>query len=272
MVFPRGEGLPGRVWEEKQPLVLNHFRGGPSLDRADAAARAGLGAGLGFPIYRGNQCVAVCTLLFSSVHPRTGVIEVWSQREAPSALSLATGYYGRLDGFRRQSATMRFPLGTGLPGRVLAQRSPILLDNLSCPSTFSRIAGAETVGLRSGLGLPILSAQPPSAIVMLAGRAVPLASAIEIWTPQADGQSLKLDAASYHEESLSASLPRKTACRKGEGLPGSVWETEAPMVLGQAQRAAPQLRTATDPTQHEVGIGIPLTDGDRVVAIVVLLS
>jgi hypothetical protein len=272
MVFPRGEGLPGRVWEEKQPLVLNHFRGGASLNRADAAARAGLGAGLGFPIYRANQCVAVCTLLFSSVHPRSGVIEVWSQRGSQNTLSLATGYYGRLDGFRRQSATMKFPLGTGLPGRVLETHSPILLDNLSCPETFSRITGAESFGLRSGLGLPIVSPLGTSAIVMLAGQAAPLASTIEIWTPAPDGQSLTLGSVSYHEQGASASTHRKTSCRKGEGLPGLVWEGEAPLVIGQPQRSAPQLRSGPAPNDSDVGIGIPVIDGERVVAVVILLS
>jgi GAF domain len=265
MEFRKGVGLPGRVWEAGRPIVLNHFRGSGFL-RADAAARAGLVAGLGFPVYRGGSCVAVCLLLFGGSEPQSSVFEVWAPEAASGELALVSGYHGQLDAFRRLSALMKIPPGVGLPGRVWEGRAPILLDRLDDSGAFFRAAAAETYGLSMGLGLPVFSEGTLSSILlMLAGRGSPLARAIEVWVPNPSGDALVLKSSVY--QTSTAPVPDRSY-RKGEGLAGAVWASLMPKVVDT--NAYPSSESARDGIER--GIGIPVVDGQRFTAAVLLLN
>jgi len=77
MLFKRGEGLPGRVWETAQPAWIPDVTRDRNFPRARIAAREGLHAAFGFPvILRGN------------VH---GVMEFFSREiREPDAAFLST--------------------------------------------------------------------------------------------------------------------------------------------------------------------------------------
>src|SRR5262245_37968133 len=57
--FKPGIGLPGRVWESKQPAWVENVTDDPNFPRSDAARVAGLKTGVGIPILSGNQVIAV---------------------------------------------------------------------------------------------------------------------------------------------------------------------------------------------------------------------
>jgi len=273
MEFRKGVGLPGRVWESEQPIVLNHFRGGSGFMRSEAAARAGLVAGLGFPVFRGEKCAAVCLLLFGGPQPQAGVLEVWAP-EVSGALALVSGYHGQLDTFRRVSALMKIPSGIGLPGRVLEARAPMLLESLSDSTAFIRAAAAETYGLHSGLGLPIFSdGVLTSIVVMLAGRSSPLARSVEVWVPNSNADELVLAASAYETQALEAAAKAGPASfRKGQGLPGALWESGMPVVVDSRAEGADQLSATLATGDLEMGIGIPIFDGEMFRGAVLLLN
>ena len=52
--FPRGVGLPGRVWETGKPLWIQNLASLRQFSRASVAAKVGLTGGLGFPIVMGE--------------------------------------------------------------------------------------------------------------------------------------------------------------------------------------------------------------------------
>ncbi len=58
-VFAPGVGLPGRVWADAQPAFIADVVRDGNFPRAEAAAREGLHAALGFPIVLGGTVVAV---------------------------------------------------------------------------------------------------------------------------------------------------------------------------------------------------------------------
>jgi len=57
--FKSGVGLPGRVWESKQPAWVETVTNDPNFPRSAAAKIAGLQTGVGIPILSGNQVIAV---------------------------------------------------------------------------------------------------------------------------------------------------------------------------------------------------------------------
>src|SRR5262245_43960153 len=66
--FPAGLGLPGRVWESRQPEWLPDAPTDPNFPRAALAAREGLHSGLAFPAMSNSEVLAV--LEFFSTEPQ----------------------------------------------------------------------------------------------------------------------------------------------------------------------------------------------------------
>jgi diguanylate cyclase (GGDEF)-like protein len=67
VTFEPGEGLPGRILLSGAPAWIMDVRNDDNFPRADAAARAGLGAGLGFPVTSSRGVEAV--MEFFAVEP-----------------------------------------------------------------------------------------------------------------------------------------------------------------------------------------------------------
>jgi PAS domain S-box-containing protein len=57
--FPRGVGLPGRVWASGQPAWILDVTADANFPRAAVAAREGLHGAFGFPIRSGNKVIGV---------------------------------------------------------------------------------------------------------------------------------------------------------------------------------------------------------------------
>src|SRR5262249_58755224 len=67
--FKPGVGLPGRVWESKQPAWLETVTNDPNFPRSAAAKVAGLQTGVGIPILSGNQIIAVLEFFMRESRP-----------------------------------------------------------------------------------------------------------------------------------------------------------------------------------------------------------
>jgi two-component system, sensor histidine kinase and response regulator len=59
ITLARGVGLPGRVWESRQPAWIKDVLGDTNFPRADFAARSGLHGAFGFPILTTNDVIGV---------------------------------------------------------------------------------------------------------------------------------------------------------------------------------------------------------------------
>jgi len=85
--------------------------------------------------------------------------EVWIPNE-DRHLELSPVWSGarpELVGLHGASRGMRFEAGQGLPGRVWKSRRPHWLKRLERPRSFARAALARELGLRSGLGVPVMA-------------------------------------------------------------------------------------------------------------------
>jgi PAS domain S-box-containing protein len=59
IVFKRGEGLPGRIWEKGAPARIDYIAEDPNFPRAAVAQQAGITSAFGFPILLGDEVLGV---------------------------------------------------------------------------------------------------------------------------------------------------------------------------------------------------------------------
>jgi PAS domain S-box-containing protein len=67
--FVRGEGLPGLVWQTREPVVVEDLWDDPRFLRPEAARADGLRTGVAFPVLRGDTLLGVCELFSREQRP-----------------------------------------------------------------------------------------------------------------------------------------------------------------------------------------------------------
>lgn len=78
--FAPGEGLPGQIWASGEVTWLADVTGGPDFPRAKQAAEVGLRAGFGFPLWVGQEIVAVLEFYSpETVEPEGAFLEAITQ-------------------------------------------------------------------------------------------------------------------------------------------------------------------------------------------------
>jgi len=183
MCFGRGEGLPGRVWEEGRPLLLKDLQGGYFL-RAAAARRAGLACAAAMPVYLGDQFKAVVVFFCGGEPAEAGAIELWRNNPRVTGdMTLVDGHYGAAAGaFAEASRDTYLPRGAGLPGLAWQREGSVFLDGLPGSSKFLRAEAAGAAGIQRGLGLPCAAAGHEHFVLVLLGTAaMPVARRVESW-------------------------------------------------------------------------------------------
>ena len=155
MVFGRGEGLPGRAWAERQPLIFKDLRA-PAFMRALAAAAEGLTCGIALPIFAGDILTSVLVIFCGDDDAHAGAIELWRNDPAtPRELNLADGYYGSTgDAFEIVSRSTSLRSGHGLPGMAWEAGMPVFVEDLGRSQRFLRADSAVKVGINRGFALP----------------------------------------------------------------------------------------------------------------------
>jgi PAS domain S-box-containing protein len=68
--FRRGEGLPGRVWDKREPEWLDDLTDEAVFRRAEQASKAGFRAAVAIPILSGSEVVAVLAFFVSAPRDR----------------------------------------------------------------------------------------------------------------------------------------------------------------------------------------------------------
>jgi len=192
MCFGRGEGLPGRVWEQGRPIVLKNLQDG-YFQRAAAAKRAELACAVAFPVFFDDQLKSVVVLFCGSLAGMSGAIEIWHNdpRVTPD-LRLVDGVYGAEDAaFEAASRDATLPRGVGLPGLAWQRQRAVFMDGLSESTRFVRSEEVAATGIRSGFALPCpVPCADTYVLTFLCASARPIARRIASWVEAAGGQTL----------------------------------------------------------------------------------
>lgn len=169
------------------------------------------------------------------------VAEVWVPSNDRTILEFGGGLYHNAPAFGHSSRRLCFGRGEGLPGQAWEQGHPVVLKKFH-NSYFRRTEAAAQTGLTCGIAIPIFAGDFLMAVlVFFCGDDDAHAGAIEIWhNDAAQSHDLVLHDGYYGTTGEAFEfLSRRTSFRRGVGLPGAVWENQAPVFiedLGRSQR------------------------------------
>src|SRR5436190_7985209 len=94
--------------------------------------------------------------------------QAWVPNKDGSVLVCDSDWFcgeGDLQDFRVASQAHHFKPGVGLPGRVRKLKKPVWIENVADDPNFPRSAAARRSGLKTGVGIPILSGDQVIAVL-----------------------------------------------------------------------------------------------------------
>ena len=94
--------------------------------------------------------------------------QAWVPNDDGTALDCGSIWFcgnGELKDFRAASEASHFRLGVGLPGRVWESKQPAWIEDVRNDPNFPRTAAAKTIGLKTAVGIPILSGDKVIAVI-----------------------------------------------------------------------------------------------------------
>ncbi len=193
MCFGRGEGLPGRAWDEGRPLLLKEFDGS-YFCRTTAAKAAGWTCAIAMPVFTDDTLKAVLVFFCGDDEAHTGAIELWrNDSRVTGDMTLVDGYYGTTpEAFESASRDTFLPRGSGLPGKAWQRGEAVFEKELGDAKGFVRAELAADTGIRRGLAIPCGTRGHETYVMdFLSAAATPITRRVESWVPDASGQQLR---------------------------------------------------------------------------------
>ncbi len=270
--FGYGEGLPGKAWESRHPVILTEFSNS-YFKRTDAAKAAGLTCGVALPVFVGESLTAVMVLFCGDDEKHIGAIELWHNDENRSyEMGLVDGYYGTADMFEFNSRHTKFPRGFGLPGRVWKADRPLIIKDFQNAKSFLRWEEASEVGINCALGIPYRMSDGNTWVVsLLSAQATPIAKRFEVWRPNESGDALVFESGDCSGGTDLTSLYGDRRIANGEGAIGDAWATGMPALLGDLSlEQSAYAKTAREADLVQI-VAFPVIDDARLKAVVVWL-
>jgi len=226
--FAFGEGLPGKAWADRRPIVLRDLVNS-YFKRGEAAQAAGLTCGVALPIFADDELKAVVVFFCGGDDEQIGALEVWHAPTNACEMELADGYYGAAEVFEWTARHVNFGKGVGLPGLAWSTGAPVILERLTAPR-FLRWEKAAEAGITRGVAIPCPGA--PDGVWVLAflsALRTPIAIRCELWSPDGAG-SLQPTAGYCEREPHLLQRLKLARIARGEATIGKAWASGAPAV------------------------------------------
>lgn len=268
MCFGRGEGLPGRAWDEGRPIVLKQLDS-PLFRRSEQARADGVTCGIALPIFAGDTLKAVLVLFCGDDAEHAGAIELWRNDPAASReMSLDDGYYGTTaEVFEFISRRTSFHKGVGLPGIAWASGAPVFLPDLGKSGRFLRADSAVKVGINRGFAIPCANRGPEHyVLVFLSALATPLVRRLEVWSQAGSDGALLLAEGWCERQGLLQ--PGGEGVTVGQGAVGRAFASAVPRLSERAIEEPGPVGAAAAAAGWTTIAAVPVLRGERVAAVV----
>jgi hypothetical protein len=269
MRFRHNEGLPGKAWGARHPIIFRELEES-NFKRIEAAKAIGLTCGVALPVFAGDLLKAVVVFLCGDSKIAAGAMELWHNDPGKFfELRLVDGYYGPAVTFELNSRYTGFPSGYGLPGRVWKLNMPLIVKDLQDSRVFLRWKEAVEIGINWGLGIPYLLPSGQNWVMtFLSARDTPIARRMEIWIPNETKDALIFSASDREQNGHPATDYQSTKIGKGDGMIGQVWQSGVPALrTGIVDDPSPSARSAAA-TGLNAMLALPVTDNREVRSVV----
>lgn len=232
--FKYNDGLPGKAWASKQPIILTDL-GESFFKRTELVASMGLTCAIAMPIFTGEYLKAVVVFLCGDSEDHAGAIEVWkADEDRINEMELVNGYFGTMEDFAWISKSIKIMKGQGLPGIVWKTKEPIIM-NLSESATFMRTKKAIKEGITTALGIPAwINEEDGYVMTFLSARGTPIARRFEIWTPNSETRTLSFKEG-YSDDKDLISLYEEVKLSKDDSILGKTWKRGMPILEKSTQ-------------------------------------
>lgn len=272
MCFGRGEGLPGRVWDEGQPLLLKNFKGS-YFRRVVAAEAAGLTCGIAVPWFRGGRLTAVLVLFCGDVQAHAGAIELWrNDPRITGDMTLADGYYGTsAEALETLSRETYLPRGAGLPGLAWQRGTAVFIDDLGASTRFLRADVTAASGIHRGLAFPCATPGVASWVIsFLSASETPVALRTESWVPAADAHGAVNRLTLNHVSGLARPPAAEVRLDQAPGAIGRAFQSGVPIVCEDPSAEPGAVGNVAAAAGHRGFVALPILHEDTPTEVVVL--
>jgi hypothetical protein len=158
IAMPKGEGIPGIVWEREMPILIQNIAETVDFRRSVDALAAGITTGLGIPAGIHDNKIYIVTFLSAKATPIAKRIQIWIPQG--NQLICETGYSKTNNELASMFETIRIEKGSGALGRVWLTGMPIITGDIE-----SAHYNAELDDLSSMLAIPVIQDGHLTAIV-----------------------------------------------------------------------------------------------------------
>lgn len=165
--FTFGQGLPGGVWAERAPVVIEDLGSSTTFLRARNAAEAGITTALGLPCFHGPESVYVMAFLSAMGTPIARRFEVWVPDSGHDRLVYRAGHCDLGDDLAERYRHLSVAKGDSAIGKVWLTGVPRVVDSLADDDSASSRA-AEQAGLDSLFAMPVFDGAVMKAVVVFA--------------------------------------------------------------------------------------------------------
>jgi hypothetical protein len=164
MTFPRGYGLPGRVWKSRMPLIVKELDQSRSFLRWQEAVAIGINRGLGIPYFGAADQAWALTLLSARDTPIARRFEIWTPNQAHDALIFHAGDCDRATQLATEYQAATIGKGDGAIGQAWLTGIPAVRANVG-DDTSAAGRSAAAAGLNAIVALPVMTGEQVTAVV-----------------------------------------------------------------------------------------------------------
>lgn len=235
LCFGRDEGLPGRAWEIRRPIILKELEGN-YFRRGKAAQAEGLTCAIAVPFFSDERLTAVLVIFCGDDDQHVGAIELWHNAAAESSdMKLAEGYYGgTAEIFEFVSRHTSFRKGFGLPGLAWEAGLPVFMPDLGRGTRFLRSDSAQQVGINRGFAMPCATPGGDTYVMaFLSALATPIVRRFETWLPDAQGRHLGRSEGFCEQAGVLDAAPDAEKVAAGTGVIGQAFANARPAIAEQ---------------------------------------
>ncbi|WP_226638370.1 hypothetical protein [Novosphingobium profundi] len=153
--FHRGYGVPGKAWDQGQPVILPKLSPEGRFQCNEAQEPTGFDRAMAVPCPSRDGATWVLTLVSSRISPVAGRVEHWRLDESGSAFRFAAGYCETESDLALIHAQAHVSTDEGPFARACRKRIPLVDEDLATDVTDPIAQGAVAAGLKSMVVFPL---------------------------------------------------------------------------------------------------------------------